>query len=254
MQATAKAAGLARRPSFREKAEEKVDSMPPTPQMPLSRKPSIGKKEAESGTSTLTRRGSLRKPVTEPTSSLLTRRPSMRRDREESERIAKIQASPSLRRKEFGLPTSDEKRKVAASPMLGRRKGSPTEMEEEKQRVPKSPSVARREVPSPSATPNLRRKGSIRHTLESLRKAAAKEESCAEKESLSNMSGNEEASKPPPLKRSGSLRGRRGGDGGGGGGGGGAKETQVPSKFSLQDKFIQVNLCKITSSKLISAR
>merc|ERR1719391_180319 len=83
-QATAKAAGLARRPSFREKAEEKVAAMPPT-QMPLTRKPSIRKKkveEAESGPSTLTRKGSLRKTVAEPTSSL-TRRPSMRRDREE---------------------------------------------------------------------------------------------------------------------------------------------------------------------------
>jgi len=220
-QATAKAAGLARRPSFRQKAEEKVDQMPPT-QPPLNRKPSIGRKkgeeEADSGTSTLTRRGSLRKPVADPTSSL-TRRPSLRRDREESERIAKIQASPSLRRKEFGLPTAEEKGKVAASPVLSRRKGQgpPTEIEgnhrpAKRENAPKSPSVARREVPSPSATPNLRRKGSIRHTLESLRKGAAKEETGAEKDSLSpspNPSGNEEASKPP-LKRSGSLRGRRG--------------------------------------------
>ena len=208
-----------------------LSQMPPT-QMPLSRKPSIRKKkveEAESGPSTLTRRGSLRKSVAEPTSSL-TRRPSMRRDREESERIAKIQASPSLRRKEFGLPT-EEKGKVTASPVPGRRKGnsSPTEMEGNqrltKRETPKSPSVGRREVPSPSATPSLRRKGSIRHTLESLRKAAAREEVGgigAEKESSApspSPSGNEQPSKPPALTRSGSLRGRRGE--------GGAKEAQV---------------------------
>ena len=239
LQATAKAAGLARRPSLRKNwEEEKVDTMPPTPQLPLNRKPSIRKKKEEQeadsiGSSTLTRRGSLRKSTAEPTSSL-TRRPSMRRDREELERIAKIQASPSLRRKEFGLPTADEKGKVAGSPVVGRRKGlassSPTREMEGNQRptkreAPKSPSVGRREVPSPSATPSLRRKGSIRHTLESLRKAAAKEESSADKESLPpspSPSGNPLPSKPAPLSRSGSLRGRRGEAVGG-------KEAQVVS-------------------------
>lgn len=117
---------------------------------------------------------------------------------------------------------------MAASPVPGRRKGnsSPTEMEGNqrltKRETPKSPSVGRREVPSPSATPSLRRKGSIRHTLESLRKAAAREEMGgigAEKESLApSPSPLEQPSKPPALTRSGSLRGRRGE--------GGAKEAQ----------------------------
>ena len=247
MQATAKAAGLARRPSFRKKTEEeKVDTampptpnMPPTPQLALNRKGSIQKKKEEEADSTLTRRGSLRKPTAEPTSSL-TPRPSMRRDREDSERIAKIQASPSLRRKEFGLPTADEKGKVRASPVLGRRT---TEKEvgnqgPTKREAPKSPSVGRREVPSPSATPSLRRKGSIRHTLESLRKAAAKEENReTEKDSLQSPSpspsGNQLPSKP--LSRSGSLRGRRGEAVG-------SKEAQVVNLKSVQANF------KITSS------
>ena len=172
--------------------------------------------------------------MVEPPSSL-TRRPSMRRDREESLRLAKIQASPSSRRKEFGLPT-EEKSRVPASPGLARRKGSnSTPMETDGKA--KSPAVGRRgEAPSPSATPNLRRKGSIRHTLESLRKAAAKEE---ELMSLS-PTGSQQSLKPP--SRNGSLRGQ----------GieaapvGAAKEVEDNLKLTKQGKISKQGMIQLT--------
>ena len=212
--------------------------MPPSQKPGLNRIPSLRrKKDSESETvpnSTLTRKGSLRR--SEPAPSL-TRRPSLRRDKEETERLLKIQASPSTRRREFGLP------EVPATTRRGN--ATPTQEVEGSQRpgrreTPNSPSIGRREAPSPSATPNLRRKGSIRHTLESLRKAAGKEER-ESPTSSHGAGGQEQGSKPPSmsrsgvesgsgpsLSRSGSLRGRRGDASGG------VKETQVED---LQDNF-----------------
>ena len=214
--------------------------MPPTQKPGLNRIPSLRrKKDSESETvpnSTLTRKGSLRR--SEPASSL-TRRPSLRRDKEETERLLKIQESPSTRRREFGLP------EVPATTRRGN--ATPTQEVEASQRpgrreTPNSPSVSRREAPSPSATPNLRRKGSIRHTLESLRKAAGKEEKESPTSSTGGAGCQEQGSKPPSmsrsgvdsgsapsLSRSGSLRGRRGDIPAGG-----AKEAQVED---LQDNF-----------------
>ena len=213
--------------------------MPPSQKPGLNRIPSLRrKKDSESETqlpnSTLTRKGSLRRSEQAPS---LTRRPSLRRDKEETERLLKIQASPSTRRREFGLP------EVPATSRRGN--ATPTQEVEGSQQpgrreTPNSPSVSRREAPSPSATPNLRRKGSIRHTLESLRKAAGKEER-ESPTSSHGAGGQEQGSKPPSmsrsgvesgsgpsLSRSGSLRGRRGDASGG------VKETQVED---LQDNF-----------------
>ena len=184
--AKATAVGLARRPSLRER--EKDEEEPKSLLKKASsfiRKPSLRRKKDEDNpksqtsddeSSGLVRRSSLRVNKAEEVKPPgLARIPSMRKKKEEeapqivslsrknslrrkedAERIAKIQASPSNRRKEFGLPDSGAG--AGANPG-GVRK--------------------RREVPSPSATPSLRRKNSIRHTLESLRKAASGAEETA---------------------------------------------------------------------------
>ena len=149
----AKSSGLIRRPSLRGKKDEERQTLTRTPSVRKSdkedtstfvRRPSLRKKTEDEANPSVARKLSFKKDDEKSPASLV-RRPSLRRNKEEAEKIAKIQASPSSRRKEFGLPDGTG----GAKP--------------------------RREVPSPSATPSLRRKGSIRHTLESLRKAASDE-------------------------------------------------------------------------------
>ena len=182
--------------SLLQEAEAVVALLRPPPRLPKNeepdlppsrfiRRPSLRKKkeeieEPQAGKPMITRRPSLSKTKEDEGPSPLVRRPSLRarkEDEERAERIAKIQASPSARRKEFGLT---EGRKVQPPSPAPRRK-------------------ERKEVPSPSATPSLRRKGSIRHTLESLRAAASGDEGRQEDK-------EERREKRPSVSRTGSLR------------------------------------------------
>ena len=160
-----KASSFLRKPSLRRKKDEEN----PTSQIKtlddeisgLVRRPSLRVNKAEEAKPpTLARIPSMRKKKEEEVPQIvsLSRKNSLRR-KEDAERIAKIQASPSNRRKEFGLPDSGGGALAGAAAKAGANPGEGVRK--------------RREVPSPSATPSLRRKNSIRHTLESLRKAAS---------------------------------------------------------------------------------
>ena len=219
--AQATAVGLARRPSLREreKEEEETKSLLKKTSS-FMRKSSLRRKKDEGNntsqnktsddeSSGLVRRSSLRVNKAEEVKPPgLARAPSMRKKKEEeapqivslsrknslrrkedAERIAKIQASPSNRRKEFGLPDSGAG--AGANPG-GVRK--------------------RREVPSPSATPSLRRKNSIRHTLESLRKAASGAEETAPDPNPRKPLVNQMAEKVQLYKSESRERGEEGTD------------------------------------------
>jgi hypothetical protein len=146
---TSKMSNLSRQSSLRKKKVE--DDVKTAGNSNVIRKPSLSKKNEEDVTSS---------------PSSLVRRSSLRRAKEASDRIAQIQASPSIRRKEFGLKDMGDK-------------------------------AQKRENNSSSETPTLRRKNSIRHTLESLRKGASDNGEGKEEKKTSNTAS---------LNRNNSLR------------------------------------------------